>query len=980
MNFIEDKELNLKQEGNDLLNGRSYSETLKQIIQNAPEKGTFTIGLFGEWGSGKSSIIKTVKDDLTKNKKEYGNIKFVIYDAWKYVNDSFRRMFLLNLQKELGLGRTDLMEKFYCNITTDKKIELKLSTNHFTMVSLGSLFALIVSVILMTTMKNGSTNAAINATFIVSLMSLLTSLIFKCFNELKTSLNTPYLFAPEQFDDCFKDIISKVLKENAFKTIKNWVTGNKKSDKLIIVIDNIDRCNCETAYELLTNIKNFMGDYNDLIFIIPIDDKALKKHLINDKNEDKDAEEFLRKFFNVELRIKPLENVELFDFANRLNTKHQLNLTPDTINIVANEYATNPRRIIQLFNNLSAELNILSQNCDEKFLKENQSIICKALIIREEWSEYYNLIKKDNKLLKVKNYEPSSNSDPQKYKELNMFLNKTYCLTSDTKLPVIEKILSNSNAFHELPKTIIDSVALSNIKQLIEYVQASSENLELSIKYLLDRLEKSINRKTYGSETVQMFVSLLAINENNNLTSTNNKKIQTAISGQIKNFLTYIPEEYFSFLTQYINDLNSNNYLIDEINQYMEESLKEDDETDNFAYKLYKSILLNCNDIKNLKNKFKIWYSISDTNLPDLDIKDKIQSVLTDELIIFILSRAANTNEDSWVFDDLEYLAQYGKLSEKQKDLIFTFFNSKTPAFNGSNAQELLNALRFITKILKYIKINGNQSFMNFYENTFRQQQVSYRQQTILQTVTSEDDLKTIIDFLILTYISGYNVPATQDKLKILFDTYPELQSYILASIKNICDKGIQIFPLQYIVFKTSEISETSLFLLSKIVKEKDDNGKYHIEDSSVKTKLDYLVKNLVKEEYNVQINKFFENNIDDSRIKDLLVKTISSANRETIISLSLKLQSIAFDKICEDIQLYKNEKSLLEAIATSKTKKHISALIQLIKELIVTKNDFEYWKSLYERIDEKSIPVKDKKIIQTVLDAELEEEKEQIA
>ena len=95
-----------------------------------------------------------------------------------------------------------------------------------------------------------------------------------------------------------------------------------------------------------------------------------------------------------------------------------------------------------------------------------------------------------------------------------------------------------------------------------------------------------------------------------------------------------------------------------------------------------------------------------------MDIKDKIQSVLTDELIIFILSGTTNTNEDSWVFDDLEYLAQYGKLSEKQKDLIFTFFNSKTPVFNGSNDQELLNALRFIAKILKYIKINKNKSFM----------------------------------------------------------------------------------------------------------------------------------------------------------------------------------------------------------------------------------------------------------------------------
>ena len=54
MNFIEDKELNLKKEGNDLLNGKSYSETLKQIIQNTPKKGTFCIGLFGEWGNGKS--------------------------------------------------------------------------------------------------------------------------------------------------------------------------------------------------------------------------------------------------------------------------------------------------------------------------------------------------------------------------------------------------------------------------------------------------------------------------------------------------------------------------------------------------------------------------------------------------------------------------------------------------------------------------------------------------------------------------------------------------------------------------------------------------------------------------------------------------------------------------------------------------------------------------------------------------------------
>lgn len=42
-------------------------------------------------------------------------------------------------------------------------------------------------------------------------------------------------------------------------------------------------------------------------------------------------------------------------------------------------------------------------------------------------------------------------------------------------------------------------------------------------------------------------------------------------------------------------------------------------------------------------------------------------------------------------------------------------------------------------------------------------------------------------------------------------------------------------------------------------MKEKDDKGKYHIEDSSVKAKIDYLIKNLIEEEYNVQINSFLK-------------------------------------------------------------------------------------------------------------------------
>lgn len=339
MNFIEDKELNLTEEGNDLLNGQSYSKILKQIIQEAPEK-TFTIGLFGEWGSGKSSIIKTVKDSLENDNAE--KIKFVVYDAWKYVNDSFHRMFLLTLQKELNFERSDLMKKFYSNNSEDSEVKIKFNISSFNWVLF--LFAILILISLFF-INYGNEKIG----FSIAILSLFSTLFFKCLNELKIVNQKPYLFAPEQFEECFKQMISKSLKKNTvFEKLQNWVKGENyitDIDKLIIVLDNIDRCSCEVAYNLLTNIKSFMNEYHNLIFVIPVDDRALKKHIINSKNSNKDAEEFFRKFFNVELRIKSLENVELFDYTSHLNEKYNLKLNADTIDIIASEYATNPRRI-----------------------------------------------------------------------------------------------------------------------------------------------------------------------------------------------------------------------------------------------------------------------------------------------------------------------------------------------------------------------------------------------------------------------------------------------------------------------------------------------------------------------------------------------------------------------------------------------------------------------------------------------------------
>ena len=195
MNFIVDEEIGLTEE-NDILETKRYAESLKDTILNAPTP--FNIGLYGEWGSGKSSIIKTAQTQLEANKDQ--KVKFVIYDAWKYANDSFRRMFLKTLHEQLKFDGTNFFDSFYQNTTQDKTIEQKFNWKYLVLILV---FGLLLVGLSYPFFDNDTKSTTITIQAIFTIVVALVAFFKNAFTDYKITLSKPAMFAPEQFEEAF---------------------------------------------------------------------------------------------------------------------------------------------------------------------------------------------------------------------------------------------------------------------------------------------------------------------------------------------------------------------------------------------------------------------------------------------------------------------------------------------------------------------------------------------------------------------------------------------------------------------------------------------------------------------------------------------------------------------------------------------------------------------------------------------------------
>ena len=196
------------------------------------------------------------------------------------------------------------------------------------------------------------------------------------------------------------------------------IIENTSTERILIIIDNLDRCTHSKAVEVLSTIKTFLEPRSKkCVFLVQCDDEAIKRHLEsvyvkNEKGESNknifDADEFLRKFFNTSIKIPSFIDADLEEYTKELLHETEVEVfdsNADLVSVITQAFRENPRQIKQFINTLLSHYLVAleRESGNDPVIKlsgaitGNPSFLAKFLIIRQKWPEFYKKLVKSPK-------------------------------------------------------------------------------------------------------------------------------------------------------------------------------------------------------------------------------------------------------------------------------------------------------------------------------------------------------------------------------------------------------------------------------------------------------------------------------------------------------------------------------------------------------------------------------------------------------
>src|SRR3989337_427216 len=323
----------------------SLSKTISNLIRNSTPH--FTIGIYGEWGTGKTTLMKSIEVNLQAVDSYEGGKKIlpIWFNAWPYARED--SLATVSLLKTVGYAMAG-----HQRFDTLSKTIFKGLT--------------IVSKDMMQQI----------ATQVVSKQN---SIDDEAIDQKMDYLNKLYR------DSVYYEGLDKIKKE--MRSIRD-----KDSEcRVVVFIDDLDRCSPNKALEVLESLKLFL-DLEGFVFVIGLSNKPVT-HLITRAYETTGikGEDYIKKIIQIPIRIPSWSKENIIDLINnsiapRLNSDYTKFLCQNSP-MIAKVIDYNPRQLKRFINNVIIAFETFASKKDSPEIQFNEIFLFK--ILKSEWPEFY---------------------------------------------------------------------------------------------------------------------------------------------------------------------------------------------------------------------------------------------------------------------------------------------------------------------------------------------------------------------------------------------------------------------------------------------------------------------------------------------------------------------------------------------------------------------------------------------------------------
>ncbi len=338
----------------DGLGFEAYAESLKDSILNT--EGPFTIGIFGEWGTGKTSLMRLVSDKLNESAAS-DVIVPVWFNAWKYEKEAH-----------------PIIPLVACIIREVRK-HRSFSNEHNT--AFKSLLKNLCGL---------AKCATVNVSAKVPLLA-----------EASIKLD-PGKFIRK------KDPLEELLDKCVYNTVFDELTAlEDQKVKIVIIIDDLDRCFPDKAIALLETIKLILSQPG-FIFIFGVSRSVIEGYLNHRYSEkfglqDFNGSKYLDKIVQLPFPIPPNRDKErIKEFTSNLlqEIDEEYKVVLESISpILGPVCSNNPRAIIRFINNLLICNNIRNQSAKRPEEKIPIGYFAVSQILQQRWEKLFGTLYKN---------------------------------------------------------------------------------------------------------------------------------------------------------------------------------------------------------------------------------------------------------------------------------------------------------------------------------------------------------------------------------------------------------------------------------------------------------------------------------------------------------------------------------------------------------------------------------------------------------